>query len=91
MDTIYSNLNRERILILCANLVLVTAFVFSQNSFVFADNIKIVNGIVSPPLVNTLQIERNLTRIETKEHTEAEFNEYINRKYVFGRNILYRC
>jgi len=82
MDTIYSNLNRERILILCANLVLVTAFVFSQNSFVFADNIKIVNGIVSPPLVNTLQIERNLTRIETKEHTEAEFNEYINRKYA---------
>lgn len=82
MDTIYSNLNRERILILCANLLLVTTFVFSQNSFVFADNIKIVNGIVSPPLVNTIQIERNLTKIETKEHTEAEFNEYINRKYA---------
>jgi len=82
MDTIYSTLTRERILILCANVVLVASFVFSQNSFVFADNIKIVNGIVSPPLVNSIQIERTLDKIEFKDNSEVEFNNYIHKKYA---------
>ena len=81
MDTLYSNFSHERLYILCANIVLVASFVLSQNSLVFADNIKIVNGIVSPPLVNTLQIERTLDRITTDEANEQEFNEYINKKY----------
>ena len=82
MDTIYSTLNRARFLILCANVVLVASFIFSQNSFVLADNIKIVNGIVSPPLVNSIKIERTLDKIEMKEQSEEEFNAYINRKYA---------
>ena len=82
MDTIYSNLSHERLLIWCANIVLVTAFVFSQNSFVFADNIKIVNGIVSPPLINSIQVERSLDKIVTEEKSEAEFNAYIHKKYA---------
>ena len=81
MDTIYSNFSHERLFILCANVVLVASFILSQNSLVFADNIRIVNGIVSPPLVNTIQIERTLDRITTEEASEAEFNEYISRKY----------
>ncbi len=82
MDTIYSAFSQERLLILCANIVLVTTFVFTQNSCVLADNIRIVNGIVSPPLVNSLQIERSLTKIESDEKSEAEFNSYISRKYA---------
>ena len=82
MDTIYSGFNQEKFLILCANIILVSSFVFSQNSFVFADNIKIVNGIVSPPLINTIQIERSLDRIVTEEKSEAEFDTYIRKKYT---------
>ncbi len=82
MDTIYSGFNQEKFLILCANVILVASFVFSQNSFVFADNIKIVNGIVSTPLINTIQIERNLDKIVTEEKSEAEFNAYISKKYA---------
>ena len=82
MDTIYSGFNQEKFLILCANIILVSSFVFSQNSFVFADNIKIVNGIVSPPLINTIHIERTLDKIVTEEKSEAEFNAYIRKKYA---------
>lgn len=82
MDTICSNFNHERFFILCANIVLATAFVLSQNSFVFADNIKIVNGIVSPPLINSIQIERNIEKISTEMSSETEFNNYIQRKYA---------
>ncbi len=82
MDTIYSNFSRERLLILCANVLLVTSLILSQNSFVFADNIKIVSGIVSPPMINAIQIERNLEKIKTEEQSEAEFNQYINKKYA---------
>ena len=82
MDTIYSVFSQERLLILCANVVLVTAFALSQNSLVFADNIRIVNGIVSPPLVNQIQIERNLDKITLEENNEVEFDNYINKKYA---------
>ena len=82
MDTIYSNFSRERLLILCANVLLVTSLILSQNSFVFADNIKIVSGIVSPPMINAIQIERNLEKIKTEEQSEAEINQYINKKYA---------
>ena len=82
MDTICSSFNHERLMILCANVVLVASFIFSQNSFVFADNIKIVNGIVSPPILNSLQLERHLDRIITEEETVSEFNAYISRKYA---------
>ena len=82
MDTICSSFNHERLMILCANVVLVASFIFSQNSFVFADNIKIVNGIVSPPILNSLQLERHLDRIITEEESVSEFNAYISRKYA---------
>lgn len=82
MDTICSSFNHERLMILCANVVLVASFIFSQNSFVFADNIKIVNGIVSPPILNSLQLERHLDRIITEEESVLEFNAYISRKYA---------
>lgn len=82
MDTICSSFNHERLMILCANVVLVASFIFSQNSFVFADNIKIVNGIVSPPILNSLQLERRLDRIITEEESVTEFNAYISRKYA---------
>lgn len=82
MDTICSSFNHERLMILCANVVLVASFIFSQNSFVFADNIKIVNGIVSPPILNSLQLERDLDRIITEEESVSEFNAYISRKYA---------
>ena len=82
MDTIYSQSSHERFLILCANIVLATSFVFSQNSFVFADNIKIVNGIVSTPLINSIRIERSIEKIETELSTEADFNNYIQKKYT---------
>ncbi len=82
MDTIYSRLSHERLLILCANVILITSFVLSQNSFVFADNIKIVSGIVSPPLINSIQIEKNLSKMISEEDNEAKFNEYISKKYA---------
>ena len=82
MDTICSSFNHERLMIFCANVVLVASFIFSQNSFVFADNIKIVNGIVSPPILNSLQLERHLDRIITEEESVSEFNAYISRKYA---------
>ena len=82
MDTICSSFNHARLMILCANVVLVASFIFSQNSFVFADNIKIVNGIVSPPILNSLQLERHLDRIITEEESVSEFNAYISRKYA---------
>ena len=82
MDTIYSSISRERLLILCANVVLAVSFVLTKSSFVFADNIKIVNGIVSPPLVNAIQIERTLDKVSIEEHSECEFNAYIKRKYA---------
>ncbi|MCD8378357.1 MAG: phosphodiester glycosidase family protein [Candidatus Gastranaerophilales bacterium] len=82
MDTIYSRLNHERILILCANVVLITAFMLSQKSFVLADNIRIVNGIVSPPIINSLQLENRLDRLITERDTAAEFDSYITRKYA---------
>ena len=81
MDTLYSNFSQERLFIWCANIVLAASFLLSQNSLVFADNIKIVNGIVSPPLVNTLQIERTLDRINIEETSEVEFDKYISNKY----------
>ncbi len=81
MDTLYSNFSQERLFIWCANIVLAASFLLSQNSLVFADNIKIVNGIVSPPLVNTLQIERTLDRINIEEASEVEFDNYISNKY----------
>ena len=81
MDTLYSNFSQERLFIWCANIVLAASFLLSQNSLVFADNIKIVNGIVSPPLVNTLQIERTLDRINIEESSEVEFDNYISNKY----------
>lgn len=81
MDTLYSNFSQERLFIWCANIVLAASFLLSQNSLVFADNIKIVNGIVSPPLVNTLQIERTLDRINIEEASEVEFDKYISNKY----------
>ena len=81
MDTLYSNFSQERLFIWCANIVLAASFLLSQNSLVFADNIKIVNGIVSPPLVNTLQIERTLDRINIEETSEVEFDNYISNKY----------
>ena len=95
MDTICSSFNHERLMILCANVVLVASFIFSQNSFVFADNIKIVNGIVSPPILNSLQLERHLDRIITEEESVSEFNAYISRKYAnckiydVGKGIKY--
>ena len=82
MDTIYFAFSQERLLILCANVVLVTALALSQSSFVLADNVKIVNGIISPPLVNQLQIERNLDKITLEEENEAVFNSYISKKYA---------
>jgi len=82
MDTIYSGLSNERILILCANVVLAASFMFSQSSFVFADNIKIVNGIVSPPIINSLQLERRLDRLITEEDSVSQFDTYISRKYA---------
>ena len=81
MDTIYSNFNHERLIFICANIVIVASFIFSQNSFVFADNIKIVNGIISPPMINSIRIEQSLDKIVTEENAEAEFNEYISNKY----------
>lgn len=82
MDTLVTSISRERLLILCANVVLIASFIFSHNSFVFADNIKIVNGIVSPPLVNTLQIERRIDTAMEEIRSEEEFNEYISKKYA---------
>lgn len=82
MDTICSRFTHERLMILCANVVLVASFIFSQNSFVFADNIKIVNGIVSPPILNSIQLERRLDRIITEEASVSEFNAYISKKYA---------
>ena len=82
MDTIYSHFSHERFLILCANVILSVSFVFSQNCLVHADSIKIVNGIVSTPLINSIQIERNIEKITKEVTTEAEFNNYIEKKYA---------
>lgn len=82
MDTTYLRLNHEKILILCANLVLAASFVFSQNVFVLAENIRIVNGIVSPPLVNSIQLERSLDKMILEESSVSSFNSYIAKKYT---------
>jgi exopolysaccharide biosynthesis protein len=83
MDTTtYLRLNYEKIIILCANIVLATTFIISQNGFVLAESIKIVNGIVSPPLVNSIRLEQNIEKISIEEESENSFNSYISRKYA---------
>ncbi|MCM1265298.1 MAG: phosphodiester glycosidase family protein [Candidatus Gastranaerophilales bacterium] len=59
-----------------------TSFVFSQNVFVLAENIRIVNGIVSPPLVNSIQLERNLDKVIMEEQSVNSFDSYIKQKYA---------
>ena len=63
------------------NLFIAASIVMSQNVLVFADNIKLVSGIISPPLINAIHVERSLDKIMAEERSEAEFNAYIGRKY----------
>ena len=82
MDTIYSRLNHDRFMLLCMNLFIATSIVLSQSVIVFADNVKIVSGIISPPLINAIQVEYSLDKIMEEEKSEAEFNKYIAKKYT---------
>lgn len=81
MDTLYSRLNNEKLLLLCMNLCIVSAIVLSQNVLVFADNVKLVSSLISPPLINSIQVERNLEKLMAEEKLEAQFNTYIGKKY----------
>lgn len=81
MDTLYSRFNQDRLLLLCLNVFIATSIVLSQSVSVFADNVKIVSGIISPPLINSIHVERSLDKVMTEEKSEAEFNAYIGRKY----------
>ena len=67
MDTIYSRFNHDRFVLLCMNLFIATSIVLSQNIIVFADNVKIVSGIISPPLINAIHVERSLDKIMEEE------------------------
>lgn len=81
MDTLYSRINHEKLVLLSMNLFIAASIVMSQNVLVFADNIKLVSGIISPPLINAIHVERSLDKIMAEERSEAEFNAYIGRKY----------
>lgn len=81
MDTLYSRFNQDRLLLLCLNVFIATTIVLSQSVSVFADNVKIVSGIISPQLINSIHVERSLDKVMTEEKSEAEFNAYIGRKY----------
>lgn len=81
MDTLYSRINHEKLVLLCMNLFIASSIVLSQSVLVFADNVKIVSGIISPPLINAIHVERSLDKIMAEERSEAEFNAYIGRKY----------
>jgi hypothetical protein len=63
------------------NLCIVSAIVLSQNVLVFADNVKLVSSLISPPLINSIQVERNLEKLMAEEKLEAQFNTYIGKKY----------
>lgn len=81
MDTLYSRINHEKFVLLCINVVIAMSIVMSQSVLVFADNVRIVSGIISPPLINAIYVERSLDRMMADERSEAEFNAYIGRKY----------
>lgn len=81
MDTLYSRINSEKFALICTNLFIAVSIVLSQNMLVFADNVRIVSGIISPPLINAINVERSLDRLMTEERSEAEFNTYIGKKY----------
>lgn len=81
MDTLYSRINPEKFVLLCMNLFIASSIVMSQSVMVFADNVKIVSGIISPPLINAIHVERSLDKMMAEERSEAEFNAYIGRKY----------
>ena len=81
MDTLCSRIDRDKFLLICMNFFIASSIVLSQNVLVFADNVKLVSGIISPPLINAIHVERCLDRMMSEERSEAEFNSYIGRKY----------
>ena len=82
MDTTYLRLNHEKIFLLCANFALITSFILSQTVYVYAENIKIVNGIITPTIINSIKLEQSLgNAINSEENKSESFDTYIANKY----------
>lgn len=83
MDTTYLRLHHEKIFLLCANFVLISSFILTQNVLVYAEDIRIANGIITPTIVNSIKLEQSLGKaINSEENRASTFDSYIARKYA---------
>ena len=82
MDIAYLRPNVEKFLIVGVNLCLLYLLLTTESMYVLAENIKIVNGLVSTsPLLNGIQIQETINTTIAEENKIHNFNCEIERKY----------
>ena len=84
MDTTYLRPNVEKLLLIGVNLALLYGILCFHQNVCIAENVKIVNGIVATPIINSIKLEQAITTAIQEENKLEEFNQQINRKYKYG-------
>lgn len=84
MDTIFSRPNAGKLLLIGVNLALLYGLLCSQNIFVLAENIRIVNGLAASPILHGMHLEQSIDSVIQQENKLEEFNQQIARKYRYG-------
>ncbi|MGN1154463.1 MAG: hypothetical protein ACI4S3_10580, partial [Candidatus Gastranaerophilaceae bacterium] len=84
MDTTYLRPNVEKLLLIGVNLALLYGILCLHQNVCIAENVKIVNGIVATPIINSIKLEQAITTAIQEENKLEEFNQQINRKYKYG-------
>lgn len=84
MDTTLTRPRVEKLLLVGVNIALLSGLLCSQSVYVFAENIRIVNGIVAAPLVNNIRIEQSINSAVTEAASVKDFDQQIERKYRYG-------